>query len=158
VEQIFAEYGTLIIFLHVISAVIWVGGMIAVRIAVHPAMQMIATPEVRISRSLNIMGNLFNLVIPFIIILVVTGIILVLAKGGSGLTHFKEGIWLFMFLNFVAMYFRRRKAEALSRKGKEADVAEAKKIAGLLSKYMIPVNIVLGIVAIYAGVMLRLGA
>jgi uncharacterized membrane protein len=154
-EEIVVEYGSLIVFLHIISAVIWVGGMIAVRVAVHPAMQMIATPEVRISRSLNITKNLFYLVIPFILILVITGIFLVLAMHrGDPLSHIKEGIWLMMFINFVAMFIRRGKAEEFSRKGQ---VAEAKKIADLITKYMIPTNIILGIIAIYVGAMLRFG-
>jgi uncharacterized membrane protein len=157
-EKIVAEYGNIIIFLHIISAVIWVGGMIAVRIAVHPAMQMIATPEVRISRSLNIMRNLFHLVIPFIIILLITGIILTIAMHrGEPLTHAKEGIWLVMLINFVVMYIRRGKAEELSRLGKPENIAEAKKIATLLSNYMIPVNITLGVIAIYIGAILHLG-
>ncbi|EJF07197.1 putative integral membrane protein [Thiovulum sp. ES] len=157
-EKIVAEYGNIIIFLHIISAVIWVGGMIAVRIAVHPAMQMIATPELRISRSLNIMKNLFHLVIPFIIILLITGIILTIAMHrGEPLTHAKEGIWLVMLINFIVMYIRRGKADELSRLGKPENVAEAKKIATLLSNYMIPVNIALGIIAIYIGAMLHLG-
>jgi uncharacterized membrane protein len=157
-EKIVVEYGNIIIFLHIISAVIWVGGMIAVRIAVHPAMQMIATPEVRISRSLNIMRNLFHLVIPFIIILLITGIILTIAMHrGEPLTHAKEGIWLVMLINFVVMYIRRGKADELSRLGKPENIAEAKKIATLLSNYMIPVNIALGVIAIYIGAMLHLG-
>jgi len=32
----FSNYGHLIVFLHVLSAIIWVGGMIAIRIAAHP--------------------------------------------------------------------------------------------------------------------------
>ena len=36
-EQLFSEYKVIIVFLHVISAVIWVGGMIAMRYASHPS-------------------------------------------------------------------------------------------------------------------------
>jgi uncharacterized membrane protein len=151
--EIYSEYGEILIFLHIISAVIWVGGMIAVKFAVHPAMQLIATPEVRISRSLHITRNLFNLVIPFIIILVVTGIVMVLAvHKGDPLTHVKEGIWTVMVINFIAMYLRRNSAEKFSRDGK---VEDAKKIANLITKYMLPLNIILGVVAIFVGGMLR---
>jgi uncharacterized membrane protein len=153
VSEIFAEYGSIIIFLHIISAVIWVGGMIAIKFAVHPAMQLIATPEVRVSRSLHITKNLFHLVVPAIFFLVLTGIIMTLAlHRGDPLTHVKEAIWTIMLINFVVMYFRRNRAEQHSRKG---EVAEAKKIANIITKYMLPVNIVLGIVAIYVGGLLR---
>jgi uncharacterized membrane protein len=155
--DLFINFGSEIIFLHILSAVIWVGGMIAVRVAVHPAMQMIATPEVKISRSLNITRNLFHLVIPFMLILVATGVIMIFALGHRGdmLVHIKEGLWTFMVINFIAMYIRRRKAEAHSRKGTPEDLKEAKKIAHLISNYMLPVNIILGVVAIYIGGLLR---
>ena len=34
--EFFVNYGHILIFLHVLSAIIWVGGMIAMRVAVHP--------------------------------------------------------------------------------------------------------------------------
>lgn len=155
--NLFTNFGSEIIFLHIISAVIWVGGMIAVRFAVHPAMQMIATPEVKISRSLNITKNLFHLVIPFIITLVLTGVIMIYALGHKGdmLIHIKEGIWTFMVINFIAMYIRRYKAEQYSKKGGKDNLEEAKKISSIITKYMLPVNIVLGVTAIYVGGLLR---
>lgn len=148
------NFGSEIIFLHVLSAVIWVGGMIAVRVAVHPAMQLIATPEIRLSRSLNITKNLFFLVIPFIIILLGTGILMIYGLGHKGhlLVHIKEGIWTFMLINFIAMFIRRAKAEKHSRNG---EIAEAKKIATIITNYMLPVNIALGLIAIYLGISLR---
>ena len=37
--ELFNNYGHLIVFLHVLSAFVWVGGMIAIRVAVHPVIQ-----------------------------------------------------------------------------------------------------------------------
>jgi len=157
VNNLFTNYGSEIIFFHIISAVVWVGGMIAVRVAVHPAMSLIASNEVRISRSLNITKNLFYLVIPFILILVSTGIVMIYGLGHKGdmLVHVKEGIWTFMVINFIAMFIRRNRAEKLVKKGKEENIEEAKKIASLITKYMLPVNIILGVTAIYVGGVLR---
>ena len=42
----FKNYSSIIVFLHVISAVIWVGGMIAIRFAVHYSMQNIEEPKI----------------------------------------------------------------------------------------------------------------
>jgi len=80
---------------------------------------------------------------------------------GLGLTHnpelktlvlIKEAIWTFMTVNFIGMFIRRRQAEKAFISG---DSEKAKAIAMIISKYMIPVNIVLGVVAIYLGVTLR---
>ncbi len=157
VTNIFANYGGVVIFLHILSAVVWVGGMVAIKFAVHPAMQMIATEEVRISRSLHITKNLFYLVLPFIFILVTTGIIMIYGLGHKGdmLVHVKEGLWTLMLINFVAMFIRRNKAEQLSRKGGQERVQEAKKLMTIITKYMLPANILFGVIAIYVGGMLR---
>jgi uncharacterized membrane protein len=63
--NIFTEYSSIIVFLHVLSAVVWVGGMIAIRGAVHPSLQSIDDPKIKLGKTLQIVGRLFHLVIPF---------------------------------------------------------------------------------------------
>ncbi|MCF6172831.1 MAG: hypothetical protein L3J44_03500, partial [Campylobacteraceae bacterium] len=63
---LFTNYGHEIVFLHVLSAIIWVGGMIAIRLAVHPSMQTIEDPKIKLGKTLMLMGKFFNIVIPFI--------------------------------------------------------------------------------------------
>jgi len=48
--------------------------------------------------------------------------------------------------------WRRRKAEEALRYG---NLEEAKNMLGMIAKYMVPINIVLGITAIFIGVVLR---
>lgn len=152
-DIVMQDFGGLIVFLHVISAVIWVGGMIAVRLAVHPAISHITDNQTRIARSLEIMENLFRIVLPFAVTILITALLLILGldlKGGT--VHAKEAIWTIMFLNFAVMIIRRNRAQLRFLEG---DVAGAGEILKTISKYMIPVNIILGIVAIYLGVGLR---
>ena len=155
--DIFTSFGTEIVFFHIISAVIWVGGMIAVKFAVHPAMQLIATPTVRMSRSINIIQNLFHIIIPAILVLVITGIVMIYGFGHKGdpLIHMKEGIWTVMLINFIVMYLRIKKADKLMR-DKDDKLAEAKKQVEVVGKVMLPLNIVLGLVAIYIGASLHI--
>ncbi len=156
IAELFAShvFTTAVIFAHVISAVVWVGGMIALRFAVHPSMMLIATPEVRISRSLHFIRRFFYIVVPFILTLLATGILMIYGLGHKGkmIVHIKEALWLIMALNFISMFIRRSKAEQLLKDGK---IADAKAIMGLISGYMLPANIIFGIVAIYFGVSLR---
>ncbi|NOR55099.1 MAG: hypothetical protein GQ531_02715 [Sulfurovum sp.] len=170
---LFANNGYLIVALHVLSALIWVGGMIAVRIAVHPVitgggvsekqmlqsdiMSLMLEPKQRLGMSLQIMGKLFNLVLPFIIILFATGLIMAVAMGGhhgalKTLFLSKEIIWTFMAINFTYMYIKRAKAWKLFSKG---EVALAKAQMAWIPSVLLPLNIVLGLVALFMGVTLR---
>ena len=153
----FGNYATILVFLHVLSAIVWIGGMIAIRVAVHPVLQSIDDPKIKLSKTLQIVGRLFHLVIPFIIILIVTATLMAVGLGFKGtdlywLIHVKEVIWTLMTLNFIYMYIRRRKAQKLFDTG---DLAGAKVQAAPLPNLLLPINIVLGIAAVFSGVVLR---
>ena len=155
--QFFGEYAAVLVFLHVLSAVIWVGGMIAVRVAVHPSMQSIDDPKLKLGKTLEIVGRLFHLVIPFILILIITATLMAVGLGFKGtdlywLIHVKEVIWTVMTLNFIYMYIRRRAAQRLFDAG---DLAAAKAKVAPLPNLLLPINIFLGVGAIFTGVILR---
>ena len=166
----FWDHTTLIVFIHVISAVIWVGGMIAMRFAAHHSFQELE-PPVRLARSAQALKRLFAIVTPFVILLIITAVLMAVGWGFRAaavdvdgnvidqaafatyqLVHVKEAIWLVMALNLGAMILRRNKAQKLIDAG---DFAGAKPLLGMIGKYMVPLNIILGVVAIYLGVVLR---
>ena len=169
--ELFADYRTQIVFLHVISAVVWVGGMIAMKFAAHPSFVNIESPLHRLERISQALKRLFAIVSPFVIILIITAVIMAVGLGfraaavdANGnvidayamhiynLVHVKEVIWMIMAGNLALMMFLRNKAQKLLDKG---DSAGAKKYLELIGKYMVPVNIILRIIAIYSGVTLR---
>ena len=171
--ELFNNYGHLIVFLHVLSAFIWVGGMIAIRVAVHPVIQRggvtagemlqndvmssMLVPKQRLGITLQITGRLFNLVMLFIAILFVTGLTMAIATGGhhgdlKSLFLSKEIIWTIMTVIYIYMYIKRAKAWKLFSKG---EVALAKAQLSLIPNLLLPINIVLGIVALWLGVSLR---
>jgi uncharacterized membrane protein len=171
--ELFNNYGHLLVFLHVLSAFIWVGGMIAIRVAVHPVisrggvtaagmlqndvMDSMLKPKQRLGITLQITGRLFNLVIPFIVILFATGLIMAIATGGhhgdlKSLFLSKEILWTIMTVNYIYMYSKRGKAWKLFSQG---EVALAKAQMSLIPNLLLPINIVLGIVALWLGVSLR---
>ncbi|BCD68631.1 hypothetical protein [Nitratiruptor sp. YY09-18] len=147
-----------VVFFHILGAVIWIGGMIAVRFAVHPALQNISDDEVRLARTLEITGRLFALVLPFIILLIATGLYMAYIFGFRGHTdlskivHLKEAIWFIMALNYSAMVWLRFKAQSYYLAG---NFMMAKNYLAPIAKYMLPVNIFLGLAAIYFGLILR---
>ena len=155
--EFFNNFSSIIVFLHVISAVIWVGGMIAIRFAVHYSMQNIEDPKVKLGRTLENLKRFFNIVIPTIITLLITAIIMIIALGFKGTALYnivivKEIIWTIMLIIFITIYMKRNKAQKAFDSG---DFANTKKQLIPIATYFIPVNIVLGLVAIFLGITLR---
>jgi uncharacterized membrane protein len=171
--EFFANYGHILVFLHVLSAFIWVGGMIAMRVAVHPVIarggvtdaQMLLSnkiadilePKQRLGITMQTVGRLFNLVMPFMIILFATGLIMAISLGGhhgelKTLFVSKEILWTIMAVNYGYMYYKRATAWKMFNHGK---VKEAKARMKWMANVLLPLNIVLGIVALWMGVSLR---
>jgi uncharacterized membrane protein len=97
------------------------------------------------------------MVIPSIILLITTAIIMILALGfkDGELYKFvilKEIVWSVMTIIFIVIYMKRNKAQ---KAFDNADFASAKNQLAPLAKYLIPINIVLGLVAIILGITLR---
>jgi len=151
--EFFAEYKTVIIFLHVLSAVVWVGGMVAMRYAAHPSFMQIESPAHRLERVADALKRLFCIVAPFVLVLLLTAIIMVMGYSLSATKHalfgyLKEGVWSVMFINLALMIRRRNRAIKLLNEG---DMVGAKFSLEFIGKYMVPFNIILGVVAIFLG-------
>jgi len=152
-SEFFTQYKVIIVFLHVMSAVVWVGGMVAMKFAAHASFMEVESPQKRLQRVAHALKRLFNIVIPFVIILLITAIIMIKGYGLSQsqfavFAYFKEGIWSIMSINLLSMVIIRNRAEKLIDKG---DMIGAKFSLELIGKYMVPLNIILGIVAIFIG-------
>ncbi|MDD5385795.1 MAG: hypothetical protein PHQ22_01200 [Sulfuricurvum sp.] len=169
--QLFADYRLTIIFLHVLSAVIWVGGMIAIRFAVYQSCAMITDPKLKMERSVHTLKRLFTIVTPFAIILIVTAIIMAVGLGFRAAAmdvmgnviddyamslyntvHIKEAIWMVMAINLGVMIYRRGQAQKALE---DRNLGRAKAMLTPIAQYLVPLNIVLGVTAIFMGVVLR---
>ena len=155
----YAEYGRFVVFLHIISAIIWIGGMIVVKFIVLPVMATLQDTKRRLSRILQIMQRLLNFVIIFIVLLAVTGAFMNLghdfrhsAPSLYMLIHIKEAVWTLMFINFIYIYIKRNSAEKEFLSGDDEGTAES---IFTISNYLLPLNIFLGFVSVYFGVILR---
>ena len=169
--QLFTDYRLIIVFLHVISAVIWVGGMIAIRFAVHQSCAMITDPRIKMERAAHTLKRLFTIVTPFAVILIITAVIMAVGLGFRAAAmdamgnviddyamslystvHIKETIWMVMAINLGVMIYRRDQAQkALA----DENMGRAKAMLTPIAQYMVPVNIALGVIAIFMGVVLR---
>ena len=156
-QDIFDQYASFIVFIHVLSAIVWVGGMIAIRLTVHPSLQTIESPEIKLGKTLEIMKRLLNMVIPMIIALIVTAVILAIGEGFEGTPLYsivivKEVIWTLMTVIFIVIYIKRTKAQKLFN---QKEFAKAKENLKLIPNLLLPINISLGLIALYLGITLR---
>jgi uncharacterized membrane protein len=156
-HDFFMTFGSFIVFLHIFAAIIWVGGMIAIRFAVHYSIQDIEDGKIKLGRTLDFLRRFFNMVIPMILVLLITAILMSLGFGFKGtelypIVHIKEAIWIVMTLIFIVIYRKRNKAQEYFNDG---DFKSAKETLMPLSLWMIPTNIALGLLALYLGVILR---
>ena len=131
--------------------------MIVIRFAVHYSMQNIEEPKIRLGRTLENLKRFFSMVIPAILTLLITAIIMIIALGFKGTELYnvvviKEIIWSIMTLIFITIYIRRIKAQKAFDNN---DFLNAKNNLLPIATYFIPVNIVLGLVAIFLGITLR---
>lgn len=141
----------LLLMLHILSAVIWIGGMIIVRLVVHPINLQFEDLQQKIDRNLQVTKRLLVLVFPFVIISIVTGIVMV-AANKSSMIDIKEAIWLVMFVNYLFIAYRRNIAQ---RAFNNFDITGARKVMSPIANILLPINIILGIIAIYMGIVLR---
>lgn len=150
--SLFSHYGTFIVFLHVLSAIIWIGGMVAIRFAVHYSVQTIQEPSVKLHTTLLNLKYFFTMVMVCIVMLLITAIIMAQALSlDSGIIHYKEAIWTSMTLIFVFVVIKRNKAESYF---KNNDFKNAKAQLEPIANYLIPTNIILGITALFFGIIL----
>ena len=150
-------YFSIIVFIHVLSAVIWIGGMIAIRFAVHYSIQSIEDPKVKLGKTLENLKRFFYLVIPSILSLLITAIIMIISFKLNETPNYyivmlKEFIWTIMSVIFIIIYMKRNFAQKAFENN---DFLTTKKHLLPIANYFIPINIILGLFAIFFGITLR---
>ena len=153
----FHNYADIIVFAHILSAVIWIGGMVAIRFAVHYAIQELEQPQIKLGVTLNLLKRFFFIVNFTILILIITAGLMAIGLGFKGtplydIVHIKEGLWTVMLIIFIFINMKRAKAQKYFD---DLDFKNTKETLVPLAKWMIPLNIFLGLIAIYLGVTLR---
>ncbi len=138
------------IALHLLAAVIWVGGMFFAYLALRPVAATLLEPPLRLPLWSQVFARFFRWVITAVIILPVTGYWMLFSTfggmAGAGLhLHLMQGIGIVMFLIFGHLYFGpyRRMNLAIAKKDwKDAGVrlAQMRKITAT--------NLSLGLVVI----------
>ncbi|HIC44580.1 MAG TPA: hypothetical protein EYO73_09975 [Sulfurimonas sp.] len=161
-----------IVFLHVFSAVIWVGAMASSRYVRVKPLKSLTQPEEFIFETQRY-TKFFKLMTPFIVILFITALIMALnfhdnAYDSDGfiysnqaiellkLVHTKGGIWIVMAMNMGLMaWINYKVSKNLKMCSNVIGCERCKEALEIIYNYLMPVNIILGTIEIMFGVVLR---
>lgn len=151
-SELFINFGTGVVFLHILSAIVWIGGMIAIRFAAHFSVQTIEDAKSKLQTTLLNLKYFFSMVMVCIVVLFVTAIIMIQALELNGLiVHLKESIWFIMTLIFMVVFIKRNQAQKYFD---QHEYAKAKLQLQPIAKYFIPINILLGLCALFLGIII----
>ncbi len=134
--------------LHVVFAVIWVGGMFFAYMALRPVAASLLDPPVRLPLWSKTFGRFFPWVWAAILILPVTGTLLIRGGYASASLHYVQammGLGTLMILLFLHVFFApyRRMNQAIATQ----DWKEAGRRLGQI-RQTIAVNLTLGVVTV----------
>lgn len=143
---------TLALTLHVVAAVVWVGGMFFALLVLRPATGVLG-PPVRLALWSGVLDRFFLWVIAAIVLLLASGYGMIFGVyagfGGVGLhIHLMQGIGIVMMLLFFHLYFApwRRFRVALAKSDLPAAARQLNQI-----RWIVTINLVLGIVTVAVG-------
>jgi len=166
------NFSSQIIFLHVFSAVVWLGGMISARYGRVKPLRQLREPEEYIHETKRY-TRFFKMMFPFIILLFITSLLMALGYRDSAydaegfiiseeglqmykMVHTKGGIWTVMAMNMALMAWINVKASAnFTSCSNMKECKRCKEALQIIFNYLMPLNIILGTVEIMLGVFLR---
>ena len=159
-----------IVFLHVLSAVIWVGGMIAARYGRVKPLRSLTEPEEFIHETKRY-TRFFKLMTPFVVLIFITSVIMALGYQANAydeegfilsekavelykMIHTKGGIWTVMAMNMALMAWINYKAsQNFTSCSNIKECKRCKEALEIIFNYLMPVNIILGALEIMFGVL-----
>lgn len=137
-------------FLHVLAAIVWLGGIVFMLMALRPVAAQLLEPPQRLPLMAQVMRRFFASVWLSIVILLLTGLVMLLTVGMKNAPvgwHLMLGVGLLMSALFGHLYFGpyRRLQQAVSA----ANWPEAGRRVGQIATLSL-LNLALGVVAIAA--------
>lgn len=166
VYTLMTDYPTLVIFLHAISAVVWVGGLVAMSFISYNTSQELSI-EGRFENRSSVIRSYFLFLSPFITISLITALLMAFgyldnAYDPDGfivdmhnvdafkLIKLKGSIWGVMVLDMFLILYTIRNVKC----GRSSDKASTD-CMWLVNTYLIPIAIFLGTINIFIGAFLR---
>ncbi len=139
------------LFLHLLAAMLWVGGMVFAHFALRPAAVATLAPPQRLPLMSAALGRFFKLVTGAIVVLLATGLYLIFADGGFGaaragvLAMFGGGLAMMAIFGHIAFAGYPRLRRSVAEEKWPAAAAQLNTI-----RRLVEVNLVLGVLIVAA--------
>lgn len=158
VREFYNNFSTLIIFVHVVSAFMLIGGLFVVSFLVKPTIYEIKIPRERYGKSIELLKRFLFFALVCIAFIILSGFAIVVGldfKGGNPATnvivHTIEALTFLASINFIYIYFKYKEALKYFKKSENIQTHENLE---LIFRYIFPLNFILGIASIYFGVII----
>ncbi len=142
----------ILLALHLLGTIVWVGGMFFAHMALRPAAAELLDPPLRLPLLKRVLDRFFRWVWLAVLLILLTGywIFLVLMHGGAGLyVHLMQGLGLVMSGLFCFVYFvpYRRMGQALQQENIPVAASQMDVI-----RRVIGTNLILGLITVVVAV------
>jgi uncharacterized membrane protein len=148
-----------IIMIHIASAIVWVGASFFFSMSVFPSLSQIPNERMIVRTTIRIMFRYLKVTFVASLLLLATGVFLAIQKKVyetnpilKTILYTKGYIWAFMTIAYIYAYNKAKMAKRICFKGDSLLAVENLKV---IANYVFVLNFILGLIAIYFGVMLR---
>jgi uncharacterized membrane protein len=130
---------TLSLFLHLLSVVVWVGGMFFAYVALRPVAASVLEPPQRLTLWSGVFGRFFPWVWVSVVLILLTGLHMLMLRGGTGAPHYALAMFalgVVMMAIFAHVFFApygrlRRAVAAQDWKAGGAALAQIRQLIGV---------------------------
>ena len=157
----FDEYFGLILSFHILSAFIWIGGMIVFIFSLYPSVLQIPNDKLMIRTTVRSLKRYFKILFISITVLGISGILMEMSRDYDSysptmdaLISAKEAIFVLMVVNFI---FGKYKIKEAKDRCMKSNIDYAKDSIRLIIHYLFALNLFHGISSMYFGIMIRIG-
>ena len=146
------------LFIHLLCAAFWVGGMATMHFTVRPAAVATLEPPLRLRMMAATLRRFFVGVDASVTLLFVTGVVMILATGGFRSVHWRVQAMMSLAIVMAAIYVYIRASVFKALRRAVAD-SEWPKAASLLNtvRQLVGMNLVLGVVVFAVAIVGRAG-
>lgn len=156
--EFYYEYSNIIKIIYGVSAIVWIGSMVGYVFSSYPAIKQIPNEKLMIRTSLRTLKRVADLNIFASLALLLSGVLISLGDRSSETSPFFVDIirtqallWSLMFANTIIIYLKVFQAK---KKCFASDSEGARDNVRFISNYLIILNIFLGLIALYFGMLL----
>lgn len=158
VREFFGNFSTLIIFVHVASTLMLIGGLFVVSFLAKPIIYEIKIPRIKYGKSIELLKKFLLFALIFMVLTILSGFVIVVGLNFAGgnpatnvIVHTIEALIFFACINFVYIYLKYKEAYKYYQRDENIQTHENLE---LIFRYIFPLNFILGIASIYLSIIL----